>query len=126
MPKTMKSGIQHGLDYTPLFRFLLSKVGQPWDQTYSEVKTRVLSDDEIRYMVKDDAGFDSFFRYGESAYFSSLFVDDEGLLQKIDPTLTNNDLYPSCPCCTHTFNGKTFQKKYEYGKYMNYPESNAI
>ena len=28
---SMHSHHRHGFDYTPLYRFLLSKVGQPWD-----------------------------------------------------------------------------------------------
>ncbi len=27
----MKRGVERGLDYTPLFKFLLSKVGSDWD-----------------------------------------------------------------------------------------------
>ncbi|MFX8020124.1 hypothetical protein ABTK57_20225, partial [Acinetobacter baumannii] len=29
---SMKKGVRRGLDYTPLFRFLLSRVGQDWDE----------------------------------------------------------------------------------------------
>ena len=31
---------ERGLDYTPLFRFLLSKVGCNWDEVFSEAKAR--------------------------------------------------------------------------------------
>ena len=32
---------QGGYDYTPLFRFLLSKVGQNWDNVFSEAVSRL-------------------------------------------------------------------------------------
>lgn len=37
----MKRGVERGLDYTPLFRFLLSKVGSDWDSVFSEAKSRL-------------------------------------------------------------------------------------
>ena len=32
---------QHGLDYTPLYKFLLFKVGRKWDEVYSEAIARL-------------------------------------------------------------------------------------
>ena len=32
---------ERGLDYTPLFRFLLSKVGTAWNDVFSEAKSRL-------------------------------------------------------------------------------------
>jgi len=37
----MSQGTQRGLDYTPLFRFLLSKVGSYWDDIHSEAVSRL-------------------------------------------------------------------------------------
>lgn len=49
---------------------------------------------------------------GESTYFSGLYVDDAGRLAKVAPDLRNEDLSPNCACCTHTFNGVVFVRKY--------------
>ena len=43
----MKRNIERGLDYTPLFKFLLSKVGQDWDEVFSEAKSRVNKSEPI-------------------------------------------------------------------------------
>lgn len=32
---------ERGLDYTPLYRFLLAKVGSNWDEVFSEAKSRL-------------------------------------------------------------------------------------
>jgi hypothetical protein len=37
----MARGVQRGLDYTPLFRFLLSRVGDDWDEVHSEAVSRL-------------------------------------------------------------------------------------
>ena len=42
---------QRGLDYTPLFRFLLSKVGQPWDDVSSEAVARLDKPEPIFWLV---------------------------------------------------------------------------
>lgn len=100
---------QHGRDYTPLFRFLLSRVGQPWDQVYAEVKPRLDKTEPIFWLVarsveqRKDA-----VRIGASSYFSGLFIDDTGLLQRVNPTLRPQDMTPDCTCCTHTLNGEPF------------------
>ncbi|MDX7538742.1 hypothetical protein [Serratia marcescens] len=39
--ESMHGRIQHGMDYTPLFQFLLSKVGQPWNEVHSEAVSRL-------------------------------------------------------------------------------------
>ncbi|MBH3006458.1 hypothetical protein [Serratia ureilytica] len=39
--ESMHGRIQHGMDYTPLFQFLLSKVGQPWNEVHSEAISRL-------------------------------------------------------------------------------------
>lgn len=100
---------ERGLDYTPLYRFLLSKVGSNWDKIFSEAKARLDKVDPIFGMValKEDEKED-FVRIGESSYFSGLFVDDNKILQLSNPTLKAKDMKPFCTCCTHTFNGKLF------------------
>ena len=100
---------KRGLDYTPLFRFLLSKVGQPWDQVHSEAVSRLDKQDPIFWMValSEDQKKD-YVCIGETSYFSGLYVDKAGLLQRVNPGLTAKDLTPTCNCCTHTLNGKVF------------------
>lgn len=105
---------KRGLDYTPLYRFLLSKIGQPMDKVYAEACSKVLDKTKIVLLFN----IEDFVRVGENSYYSALYIDENNLIQKQNPTLTVEDFYPCCPCCTHTFNGKPFVKKYEYGKYL--------
>ena len=103
-------GKQHrGLDYTPLFRFLLSRVGQDWDSVYSDAVSRLDKPDPIFWLVaRSGHERKECIRVGESTYFSGLYVDDEGVLRKVSPDLSVEDLHPLCSCCTHTFNGTPF------------------
>ncbi len=106
---TMFGKKERGLDYTPLFRFLLSKVGSHWNEVFSEAKSRLDKTEPIFWMValnKDDKK--KFVRVGEATYFSGLYVDENNILQLSDPELQASDMKPSCNCCTHTFNGKVF------------------
>lgn len=109
-------GAELGWDYTPLFKYLLSKVGQPWNEVYKDVKPKVNSVVPIYWMVNRYKNKDEllgYIRVGESTYYSSLYVDDKGLLQYVDKIIDHTTLEPSCNCCTHTFNGKRFTKKYK-------------
>lgn len=100
---------RRGLDYTPLFRFLLSRVGAEWDAVYSEAVARIDRPDPIFWLVARHEGERrALVRTGESTYYSGLYVDDAGLLRVVDPGLRARDLVPSCTCCTHTFNGERF------------------
>ena len=112
IPKSMKKNVKRGLDFTPLFKFLLSKVGQPLDKVYSEAITRIPPEEkkQIDYLFDKTR---SYVRLGESTYFSTLMVDENGLIQKTDPSFNVENLYPSCQCCTHTFNGHVLANKYE-------------
>ena len=98
-----------GLDYTPLFKFLLSKVGSDWDAVYSEAVARLDRPDPIFWLVARHEGERrDIVRMGESSYFSGLYVDDDGILRIVDPDLRPEKLTPSCTCCTHTLNGVRF------------------
>lgn len=111
---SMKKGVKRGLDYTPLFKFLLSKVGKDWTQVHSEAVSRLDTSEPISWMVLKNCDTGSpLFRQGEATYFSTLYVDEDNILQKIDPTMGPEKLRPCCDCCTHTFNGSVFIKKFD-------------
>ena len=119
--RSMKQGVERGLDFTPLFRFLLSKVGKPWDEVYSEAKSRLPNDEAIWYMVIENQTSDNglpYFKY-EKSYFSKLEINENGILCFVNPYLKAEHFSPTCPCCTHTFNGKPFVKKYNYETISN-------
>ena len=100
---------RRGLDYTPLFRFLLSRVGSEWDGVYREAVARLDRPDPIFWLVaRHEHERREMVRVGESSYFSGLYVDDAGILRIVNPDLRPEDLSPSCDCCTHTLNGVRF------------------
>jgi len=108
----MASNKQRGLDYTPLYKFLLSKVGMPWQEVYSEAVSRLDKPDPIFWVVAtDETEKKDYVRVGESSYFSGLYVDDNTILQLSNPNLKPTDLTPFCTCCTHTLNGIVFGSK---------------
>ncbi|MER8528653.1 hypothetical protein [Mesorhizobium sp. M0663] len=107
---------QWGRDYTPLFRFLLSKVGQDWSDVHSQAVARLDRPDPIFWIVAlNDADKHSFVRVGENSYYSGLYLDQDNRLALVDPELRLEDMKPSCSCCTQTFNGVPFIRKYEAG-----------
>lgn len=106
---SMHAGQRLGRDYTPLYRFLASKVGEPWDAVFSEAKSRLDTVEPIRPVVARDAEAGrALVRTGESSYVGGLYVDADGRLQRVDATLDAATLRPSCACCTHTFEGVPF------------------
>ena len=110
----MSHGKRRGLDYTPLFKFLLSRVGRDWDDVYSEVVARLDKIEPIFIMVSlQNQKKNDFFRVGESTFYSGLYVDENGTLQIVSPEIGPDTIEPYCKCCTHTFNGKPFTKKYK-------------
>ncbi len=116
MSSTMKQGVKRGLDYTPLYRFLISKVGQNFDVIYAEAVKRLDGDESpifhiIRQTGIDEIGTD-YVRCGDSSLYSRLYVDENNILQFINTNLKNEDLTPNCPCCTHTFNGVPLIRKF--------------
>lgn len=100
---------QRGLDYTPLFRFLLSKIGTDWNSVHREAVSRLDKPEPIFWLVAlHEHEKKDFVRMGESSYFSGLYVDEKGLLAIVNPDLGPEKMAPLCRCCTHTFNGKPF------------------
>ena len=111
--RSMKQNDQRGLDYTPLYKFLLSKVGQNWDQIYSQAVGRLDKEEPIYHIVAlQDHEKKDYVRCGDSSFYNGLYVDENNILQKVNPNLKNEDLTPDCHCCTHTFNGTVLIKKY--------------
>ena len=109
----MKRGVRRGLDYTPLYMFLLSKLGQAWDGIYAEAVNRLDHPDPIFHLVaRSPEQQQAVVCVGESTYYSGLYVDAQGFLQKVAPELGPEHLEPRCACCTHTFNGKRLVQKY--------------
>ncbi len=105
----MSAKKDRGLDYTPLFKFLLSKIGANWDEVFREAKLRLDKTEPIFWMVKlDENNKQDIVRMGESSYFSGLFVDENQTLQRANPNLKASEMKPFCTCCTHTFNGELF------------------
>lgn len=107
--QTMHSKRQHGYDYTPLYMFLLSKVGEKWDDVYSEAVSRLNDEKPIYHMVdiNYEPGNYEIVRISESSYYSMLKVDENGILVKVNPNLKL--FKPVFNCCTYTFNGKVFK-----------------
>ena len=106
---SMHSHHRHGFDYTPLFRFLLSKVGHPWDQVFSEVNARLDRPAPIFWMVAlHESDKQDYVRTDENSYYSGLWVDDAGLLQKVNPQLTPERMPTFDDTNTHTFNGVVY------------------
>lgn len=124
---SMHGGHRRGLDYTPLFKFLLSKRGQAWDDVYSEAVKRLDRSEPIFWVValpEDER--QRYIRVGESSFFSGMYVDEEGTLQVVDPSLGPSSLVPFCRCCTHTLNGVPFTRLFvELGKLLE-PEGNKV
>ena len=109
----MRQGVQRGLDYTPLYRFLLSKVGADWDSVHSEAVARLDKTEPIWNLVaRSPEERKRLVRIGEGTYFSGLYIDTRNKLAVVDPELSAADLAPYCPCCTHTFNGVRFGRPF--------------
>jgi hypothetical protein len=102
----MRGRQRRGLDYTPLFRFLLSRVGDDWDEVYAEAAARLDKPDPIFWMVaRQRHERQDVIRIGESTYYSGLYIDTDNRLRVVNPDLGPDTMQPYCPCCTHTFNG---------------------
>lgn len=104
--KSMGAKVKRGLDYTPLYKFLLTKVGEKWDEVYSEAVSRIDQEYPIFNMVAilESERCESF-SDGGFAHYSGMYVDENGLLQLVNPSLHPNDIKPWCTCCTFSLNG---------------------
>lgn len=105
--QSMHGKQSRGLDYAPLFQFLLGKVGQVWDEVFSEAVRRLDKPDPIFWMVAlHEHERRDYVCCGESRFYHGLYIDAEGILQKVNPALSARDIPVTCHCCTHTFNGE--------------------
>lgn len=105
----MHSRRRNGRDYTPLFKFLLSRVGRDWNEIYSEAVARLDDPAPIFWIVaRCEAEERPYVRIGESTYYSGLTIDAANRLALVAPDFSIDDLKPRCTCCTHTFNGIRF------------------
>lgn len=97
---------REGYDYTPLFKFLLSKVGQSWNDVFSEAVSRLDKQEPVFWMVDLNfkEGDEPLVRIGENTFYAKLKVVDDILL------IADENVVPAkyCDCCTHTFNGKAY------------------
>ncbi len=110
---SMHAGQRHGFDYTPLFKFLISKIGQDWDAVYSAAVARLDRPDPIFWLVARTGDKKrELVPVGESSYFSGLYITEDNRLAKVNPDLRVEDLKPFCSCCTHTFHGAPYVNKY--------------
>lgn len=110
---SMHANRRNGRDYTPLFRFLLARVGHDWAEVHSEAVARLDTSEPIFWLVaRAEAEKKPCVRIGESSYYAGLYVDGDGKLAIVDPDLCVEHLTPSCACCTHTFNGVPFTRPY--------------
>lgn len=106
----MTSG-KYGYDYTPLFKFLLSKVGSDWDKIYAEAKARLNDPEPIFWMVAlQESERRSIVRLGDSTYYSGLFVDDDGILAIVNPNIGSSELPDPHRGETISFNGLLMDK----------------
>jgi hypothetical protein len=114
-PGAMHGKQRRGLDYTPLFKFLLARVGQDWDATYREAVARIDHPAPIFWLVaRQEDERKPRVRIGGRAFYSGLYVDENNRLAVVDPDLSVETMEPSCACCTHTFNGVRFVKPYRW------------
>ncbi len=108
-----RAGKRNGRDYTPLFKFLISGVGRDWDEVYGEAVRRLDSPEPIFWLVaRNEAEKAAVVRATENTCFSGLFIDENNRLAVVDPDLRVENMVPSCACCTHSFNGTPFIRKF--------------
>lgn len=108
---SMHAGKRRGRDYTPLFRFLLSRVGRDWTDVHSEAVSRLDDEAPIFWLVaRTEAEQRAKVLVGQNSYYSGLYVDENNRLTIVDPSLSVEQMEPSCSCCTHTFNGQPFTR----------------
>ena len=78
-------GKQHrGQDYSPLFPFLLCKIGQRWNVVFSEAVKRLDRLEPMFWMVAQHIHQQrDILCCGDLSFYPDLFIYDQGLLQQV-------------------------------------------
>jgi hypothetical protein len=99
------------MDFSPFYNYLVSNVGSNADEVFRNAVPRMPDVATTKqcwdYMFGKDSG--EIHRMGENSYWSALYVDDEGLIQKIDPLAQPPREHYCYPGWTIGFNGKTLK-----------------
>ena len=120
-PIKRSSSFTTGYDYSPLYHFLLTHVGQVWGPVFQECQYRLDKLSPMTYMVVNvnehgivvdnhpDGVLPDFFRC-EDSYWSTLWVDEKGILQFVNKDFNLEDIvdtlkYPTKEF-TITWNGR--------------------
>ncbi|HDT5217399.1 TPA: hypothetical protein RCG95_000116 [Enterobacter roggenkampii] len=104
---TMHGRQKRGRDYTPLFYFLIKHIGKPWDEIFSEVGGRLDTTEPVFWLVaRHEHQRRDLVCIGEISFYPGLFVDENGILQQVNPSISGKDVKVTCRCCTHTYLGE--------------------
>lgn len=105
--ETMLSRQKRGRDYTPLFYFLIKEIGKPWNEIFSEVCGRLDTTEPVFWLVAlHEHQRRDLVCIGASSFYPCLFVDENGILQQVNLSITRDDVKVTCRCCTHTYIGE--------------------
>lgn len=127
----MKKNRGAGYDYTPLYQYLRSHVGENWNDIYSKILPRLPDTKEGReawtiFVLQPGEKVRPLVRYGPRSMFSALYIDEKNLLQVVDPTVGVehcNAPYGKDFPETYTLNGKRIMKtnpdkeEFDYGQW---------
>ncbi|ENY0879170.1 hypothetical protein ACFVFU_000224 [Enterobacter hormaechei] len=106
--ESIHGGQKHGRDYTSLFYFLIKKIGKSWNEIFSEVCGRLDTTEPVFWLVAlHEHQRRDLFCIGESSFYPGLFVDENGILQEVNTSITIKDVKVTCRCCTHTYIGES-------------------
>ena len=109
-------------DYTPLYNFLLKSTGKKWSEVWKECQQRLNTTEPVFYQVINirKNGLPYFFdvseifpihRVCEDTYFSTQYVDENGILQLVNKDYIKEKAdYPNTEF-GESFNGKNWDNK---------------
>ena len=120
---------EYRYDYTPLFKFLLKCTGKKWSDVWKECQQRLNTTEPVLYQVINikKNGLPYFYdmtdvypqhRAGEDTYYSTQYVDENGILQLVNKDYIKEHAdYPDTEW-GESFNGKNWDNKTKsYRKY---------
>ncbi len=79
--------VKCGRDYTPLYRFLMSKEGYNFDEVYSEAVSRVDNKMRIFDIIKTASAF-PVVRIGDGTYYHTMYIDKDKILKFVDKSFS--------------------------------------